>query len=356
MNPVKYMAVTDELEKLILSRHYFPGSLLPSQFQLAAQFGISRSCAQKVVDELDARKLIDRVPGKGIFVREDSSNPGKFKKIAYLVPSYYRVSYSGMDNYGLDIMLGVEEKLRELGAQFIFYRYDEKKPGGLEEAIKNVDADGYVVSTLKLSDSEVLWLGKYAASNVIVVNRISDGVACVSPNFFDSFSQLIKRLLAAGRERLCFMYSSAYSCLNDIRALKSVYECSDIRFVDFSRPEISYDVEDDTILREMIFNVVEEGLPDVMLFFSDWPAMKSIKYLKEKGISVPDDLEVIGALNFKLAEISEPSLTTLAVEPDLIGKRAVELLHRMILEGIPPIMERIPMHLVERASTNLRKD
>jgi len=152
------------------------------------------------------------------------------------------------------------------------------------------------------------------------------------------------------------MYSSAYSCLNDIRALKSVYECSDIRFVDFSRPEISYDVEDDTILRETIFNVVEEGLPDVMLFFSDWPAMKSIKYLKEKGISVPDDLEVIGALNFKLAEISEPSLTTLAVEPDLIGKRAVELLHRMILEGIPPIMERIPMHLVERASTNLRKD
>jgi len=353
MNPVKYMAVCDELEKQILSKSYLPGSLLPSQLKISEQFGISRSCAQKVVDELDARKLISRVPGKGIFVSGGTSEKSAFKKIAYLVPSYYRTSYSGMDNYGLDIMFGIEEKLREYGAHFIFYRYDETRRGLLKFVLKDIDADGYIIWGRVPVVKEVEALGKSLHSKIVLVETLNAGheLACVLPNFFDSFSQLIKRLQAAKREKLFFLYSERYSWMDDIRALKSLYESRDIRFIDFSNRSSTEDIEDDTTLRDAVYEIVGHGLPDVMLFFSDWPAMKSIKYMKEKGVSVPDDVEVIGALNFRLAEVCEPPLTSMSVDPELIGRRAVEQLRRMILEGVPPQLERIPMTLVERAST-----
>lgn len=353
MNPAKYIAITDELEKLIVDRRYSPGELLPSQLRISEQFGISRSCAQKVVDELDARNLILRVPGKGIFVREEASKIPEFKKIAYLVPSFYRTSYSGMDNYGLNIMLGIEEKLREFGAQFIFYRYDESKPGLLKFVLKDIDADGYIIWGREPVIEEVQALGRSFSSKIVLVESLNAGhdIACVLPNFFDAFSRLIKQLQARKREKLFFLYSERYSWQDDIMALKSLYESSDIKFIDFSRPDVSCWIEDDTILRDAVFKIVDNGLPDVMLFFSDWPAMKSIKYMKEKGVSVPDDVEVIGSLNFRLAEVCEPPLTSMAVDPELIGRRAVEQLRRMILEGVPPQLERVPMTLVERAST-----
>lgn len=353
MNPVKYMAVCDELEKQIRSNSYLPGSLLPSQLKISEQFGISRSCAQKVVDELDARMLISRIPGKGIFVRTETSKIPEFKKVAYLVPSFYRTSYSGMDNYGLDIMLGVEERLREYGAQFIFYRYDESRPGLLKFVLKDINADGYIIWGRVPVIKEVLAQGQSFSSKIVLVESLNAGhdIACVLPNFFDAFSRLIKQLQARKREKLFFLYSERYSWQDDIMALKSLYESRDIRFIDFSNRSSTEDIEDDTTLRDAVAAIVKDGLPDVMLFFSDWPAMKSIKYMKEKGVSVPDDVEVIGALNFRLAEVCEPPLTSMAVDPELIGRRAVEQLRRMIIEGVPPQLERVPMTLIERAST-----
>ena len=67
--PPKYAQVIAELQRRIESGEYPPGSLLPSEHQLSAEFGIARPTVVRALRELRQAGWIDTQQGKGSFVR-----------------------------------------------------------------------------------------------------------------------------------------------------------------------------------------------------------------------------------------------------------------------------------------------
>lgn len=65
-----YQQVADELRQRILSGDAPPGTPLPSESELMAEFGISRTTARLTYGVLRAEGLIDTSKGHGSFVRE----------------------------------------------------------------------------------------------------------------------------------------------------------------------------------------------------------------------------------------------------------------------------------------------
>jgi len=65
----KYAQVVSEIKKRIERGVYTPGSLLPSEHQLAAEFGVSRPTIVKSLGALRQDGWIDTQQGKGSFVR-----------------------------------------------------------------------------------------------------------------------------------------------------------------------------------------------------------------------------------------------------------------------------------------------
>ncbi|MGG1691812.1 LacI family DNA-binding transcriptional regulator [Heyndrickxia ginsengihumi] len=73
-----------------------------------------------------------------------------------------------------------------------------------------------------------------------------------------------------------------------------------------------------------------DEIPTAVFAANDEMAMGAIKAAKAKGIRVPDDLSVIGFDDIKFASIFEPALTTIAQPTFEIGKKAMELLLKLI--------------------------
>lgn len=65
--------IASQIEEAILDRKYLPGSKLPSENELCKMFGVSRTSVREAVQILQAHGLVDIEKGKGIFVKNISS-------------------------------------------------------------------------------------------------------------------------------------------------------------------------------------------------------------------------------------------------------------------------------------------
>ncbi len=68
MNLPLYKQVTDTVIQRIVDAQYPPGSILPSEFELAAEMNVSQGTARKALIELEKSGIVERRQGKGTFV------------------------------------------------------------------------------------------------------------------------------------------------------------------------------------------------------------------------------------------------------------------------------------------------
>lgn len=73
-----YSQVKNLLIERIGSGAWKPGDMIPSEFQLAAEFGVSQGTVRKALVELEQRKLVVRRQGRGTYVAQHSSQQSLF--------------------------------------------------------------------------------------------------------------------------------------------------------------------------------------------------------------------------------------------------------------------------------------
>jgi DNA-binding FadR family transcriptional regulator len=65
-----YRGIVEQISNLILLGEVRPGDQLPTESEMARQFGVSRTVVREAVKALAARGLIHAIPGKGTFVAQ----------------------------------------------------------------------------------------------------------------------------------------------------------------------------------------------------------------------------------------------------------------------------------------------
>src|SRR5689334_7353637 len=63
-----------QLEKLIVSGSYRPGTRMPSERELGQQLGISKTVVREAIRSLAARGLVEVRPGSGTYIRQVSDD------------------------------------------------------------------------------------------------------------------------------------------------------------------------------------------------------------------------------------------------------------------------------------------
>ena len=93
--------------------------------------------------------------------------------------------------------------------------------------------------------------------------------------------------------------------------------------------------------------------PTAVFCSADMVAFGLIAGLTEGGLTVPEDISVVGFDDIEMAEYSIPALTTIRQDRHKLGRRAAEVLLKQL--ALPATMSRpeppIPVELVLRAST-----
>lgn len=99
--------------------------------------------------------------------------------------------------------------------------------------------------------------------------------------------------------------------------------------------------------------ILAEGeLPTAVFAANDMMAFGVMKEFRGVGLSVPNDVSIVGFDDIAFAELTEPPLTTVCLSRIELGRRTVEALmmniERPNEEGVEV---RIPTYLIKRAST-----
>src|SRR5690625_7178540 len=70
--------------------------------------------------------------------------------------------------------------------------------------------------------------------------------------------------------------------------------------------------------------------PDVDYAASDMMALGALKALKEEGMLVPEEMEVIGCDDIEACRYSDPPLATVREDKEKMGEIAARMLHDLI--------------------------
>ena len=74
-----YAQVRDELIERIRSGVWKPGQLIPNEFEIAGEFGVSQGTARKAIEGLASERLVLRRQGRGTFVVEHTPSHVLFR-------------------------------------------------------------------------------------------------------------------------------------------------------------------------------------------------------------------------------------------------------------------------------------
>lgn len=74
-----YAQVRERLIERIKSGQWKPGQLIPNEFEIAAEFGVSQGTARKAIGELATERLVLRRQGRGTFVVEHTPDHVLFR-------------------------------------------------------------------------------------------------------------------------------------------------------------------------------------------------------------------------------------------------------------------------------------
>jgi GntR family transcriptional regulator len=73
-----YAQVKGLIMQHLIAGRWRPGEILPSEFQLAAEFGVSQGTVRKALDELAVENVVMRRQGRGTFVSEHNHHRALF--------------------------------------------------------------------------------------------------------------------------------------------------------------------------------------------------------------------------------------------------------------------------------------
>ncbi|HWD82007.1 MAG TPA: GntR family transcriptional regulator [Kribbella sp.] len=191
-----------------------PGERVPSEMELAAQFGVSRITSKRALEVLREAGLVERVRGKGTFVVRrlpdltDVTVPlrppqrREARSVALIVPSM-------SEAFGLDLLNAIEERCTEYGVHLVVRRThgrqtDEEK--AVDSLVATVDGlivfpvygDFYNASLLRqvLDGFPVVLVDRHL-SGIPVAAVLTDNVAAARA--------LTTRLLDQGHEHIAFV-------------------------------------------------------------------------------------------------------------------------------------------------------
>jgi DNA-binding LacI/PurR family transcriptional regulator len=265
-----------------------------------------------------------------------------------------------LDNFGLEIMWGIENALRENNINFMIKKYAQrpKIPDELATLVKDMPIEGIIVD--RDFPEELLKAAEIMEHPIVVCGRKSLSPKCgySAPNFYDYFYQTLSMLANEEWRDVRFMYSKTniykedcLSALNDFNSKSRIkYEA-----LEYTRTLKGWtDSEHLYVYSETEKMIKENKLPEVFFCDSDWTAVRIIEVLQKHNIKVPEDVKIIGSLGLNIAAQSSPPISTLQVDAWELGRKSVEVLIKLHESSSFPALEKVPLKFIERESFKWR--
>lgn len=330
----------------------------PTLAVVAREAGVSVPTASKVVNGREdvapeTRRRVTEALDRLGYVRRPRFDATKPPALVDLVVHSLNSSWSGA------VLHGVEEAAHDAGLEVVVsagltrQRCGRPERGWLDKLIAR-GSSGVLFNLAELTASQYAWLEQHRIPFVMIdpVLEPPAGVVSVGAANWQGGMAATDHLLALGHERIAVIAGSRRKMCSTARVAgyRSALASAGVR----QRPEyVRHAGFDESVARERMRELLDLPEPPTAVFVcSDRMALGVYEALAEQGLSIPDDMSVVGFDDLPEARWASPALTTVRQPLSEMAATATRLLVRM-MEGKRPEGTRTELstRLVERAST-----
>jgi LacI family transcriptional regulator len=324
---------------------------------IARKLGISKNTVSLALRGMpgisrNTRKLVEEAAADmGYKYKSGGSKPTTAQNLCLIIAKSTRDSI-GFFSF---IQLGIEDEAKKNNVNTIIHYYDESDEAfETPNCIRNGMVSG-IITLGRISHRTMNSIIKYNLPVVMVDNYFDDiEMDCVLTDNQCGGYVAAEHLIKAGHTQIGF--------IGDISASVSFYD----RYQGYMKALREYRLELNPEYSLIDMKFTKKGkdvaaffdkiryqgkLPSAYVCCNDAEAIVIIKALTNRGIAVPEDISVIGFDDIEAARNVTPELTTMKVQKELMGRRAVcKLLEKLDRVDQPAEKVLLSASLIERQS------
>lgn len=325
----KYSEIVNWIIDEIASGNLPEGAKLPTEKEMMAQFGVSRQSVRRAVRQLEEEGIVRSVRGSGIYVEE--TRVSSSKRIAVILNNY--------DGYVFPAKLkGINTVLEEAGYVSSLFVLDNmiSKEYQILQTLSNEDYEGIILDgtqdLLPRADAR-LFSSITQEIPTVMLDSYYQGFSVPSVQINNELAgyTATKYLIDHGHRAIAYVGRIDYThgiekYKGYIRAqLDSRIPINDnqVFFYIYNQGELIYDGKMGQRLLDTISRCT------AVFCYNDELAYNLIRFLNANGISVPDDISMVGFDHTPMPD--HPVQVTSIMHPtERIGKKAAENLLQLI--------------------------
>lgn len=202
--------------------------------------------------------------------------------------------------------------------------------------------DGVIIVCVNFHDPEVLELVNSSIPTVTIDHVFNNVCSVVSDNV-KGMRELVQYVYNKGHRRIAYIHGVNSSVAVTQRRLASFYKTAEelgLKIPDEYIKAAAYrDTKASGIATAELLELSER--PTCIFYPDDFACYGGINVIKERGLSVPDDISVVGFDGIRIARHIEPKLTTLKQDTTQLGRRAAEKVISLIEHPKTTLIEQI---------------
>lgn len=343
-----YSQVAEVVRQRVQSGEFKEGDRLPSTKDLSQVLDVHYMTARQALKKLEAEGLISMHMGRGTFV---NSQADKVIEIAVVVPDLSE-EMPGAISAG---MRGVFRG-RPISLTFFEHRADAEVEG---QCIERLSLDRFAgavffpsLNVQTFAPMRDLIISGYP---IVFIDRAVEGIPCwlIASDHFAMGKAAADHLAASGVRRPACLSTSTSTVRRRLEGFRVGLNNHGIALPESRVLTLSTGEASTEKMSVQLLNA--DPPPDAIFYYNDYGALVGLKALHKLGVSVPDEIKIIGCDNIQAAHLANPSLTSVHQNFAEVGARSLELLLESIAaplaERLRPRHEFIDVTLVAREST-----
>jgi len=320
------------LLKEITSRRYSPGKCIPSDNEFSELLGLSRNTVREALSALVSEGYIERIQGKGTFVKERRAAEKSSRIITVIACDVRKLKdddpFMGLVLRGVlselsDLELGA--CLRTFGGDMTFVEYVR------EEGITPSMRQGIVFAGYSVTQEDVEFLKKEGIPAVSIGRPLHQDMPYVECDHFKGALQITRELIRLGHERIAFFDNVHHVASFQERRRGWMQGMNDAGL--YADPRLLGQTGHFEVDR--LKNEIREFLDGLdctaIITWGDVSTFAAIEVLKEKGIKIPEGMSLYMYDGFPWVHQTAGIQITMAYSPIYeLASEAGKLLHYLI--------------------------
>ncbi|MGC2466344.1 MAG: LacI family DNA-binding transcriptional regulator [Candidatus Acidiferrum sp.] len=252
-----------------------------------------------------------------------------------------------------EVIKSFETRARQLGYDAILSdtNYEPRRTREAAERMMEHNVRGVAIMTSEISSRLIKELERRKiAVTFLDLAPVRGYVSKLRIDYFSGIKQIVEYLHGCGHRRIAFI-AGRPKLKSNVARLEAYEKCMQDLGLQ-PGPIVHGDLRFEGGLAAGLSIAKLSPRPTAVMAVNDLTAVGVIKGLLKGGCRVPQDISVTGFDNTRLAEYSNPSLTTVDIHRDMLGEMAADALHELSCSANPQGKEyHIPAELILRDSS-----